>query len=152
MSEALACNREIASVFIRQILDRIGPQAGRVLLVGSDQIELLIALASCGFAEVTCRSAQAGPGIAERSADVVLAPTLYHQHEYAASLRRIERALRPGGMLIVGISSSPLKMRGRQIRKLLVQRGFAFVSADLEVGGLQMLCCRKVTPAMAAAA
>ena len=143
MSTREACDRGVASLLVQQILASVGAtRTDRVILVGCEQIELLIELAHRGFADVLCRSARGGPSIGDKSADIVVAPNLDREGECTAALLRMERALRPNGVLLLGIGSPPLKTQ--QIRKFLSQRGFALLHTDLVVGDLQLLSCRKV--------
>jgi hypothetical protein len=116
-----------------------------VVVVGCEQIELLIELAHRGFADLTCRSALGGPSIATSSADIVVAPALDRERQLAAALVRIERALRPGGVLFLGISGRPFKTEKQQIEKFLRQHGFAFVRTDVAAGDLHLLSCRKTS-------
>ena len=57
-----SCNREIASLFAKEIINIVGrKRTDRLILVGCEHIELLVALAHHGFVDVACCTALIGP-------------------------------------------------------------------------------------------
>jgi hypothetical protein len=116
----------------------------RIILIGCEHIELLIQLAHTGFADVTCRSALAGPNAGEMSADIIIAPAVDRETELAAVLSRMGRSLRPDGVLILGTDATPFTNRTRQLQRLLIQHRFTFARKVVAPAHLTLLCCRKL--------
>jgi len=130
----------------------IGPvRTGRVLLIGSAWIDLLIELVHQGFAEVTCQAASAGPSFGEMSADIVIVPACDRVPEFGAALSRLSRVLQPGGILIVSTFSASRTLL-RRVRSLLGGFGFSFVREYTDHTGRPVLCCRKLAVSQAQAA
>jgi hypothetical protein len=137
------CNREIASLFAQATINLVGSKrTDRITLVGREHIELLIQLAHCGFVDVMCRDALAGPNTGEMSADLIIAPGADRGPQLAALLSRLEHGLNPDGVLLLGAGEG-LSTRLRQIRKLLIERGFHYVDSYMKPTDIHLLCCRK---------
>ena len=120
-----------------------GRRIDRVIVVGCQQIELLVQLAHRGFADVTCRAALAGPNAGEMSADLIIVLAVDHEPRLTSLLSRVLRCLRPGGLLLLCTSVSPFTTRVRQTQKVLRQSGFA-IDHRHELSGLHVLCCHKI--------
>ena len=151
MSTQSACNRATASLIVRDVLSHGAASRDRVVVVGSDQIEVVVELAHHGFDEVACQSAQAGPGLGNETADIIIAPALDRDPSCIAALERFERALKPNGLLFLGAGGA-LSPRLRQIRNFLKQRGFTFTRAHFDAVDFGVYCCRKTAAAEARAA
>jgi hypothetical protein len=144
LSNGTGCSRETASLFGREIVKLTGGVGEpRVLLVGPEHIELLVELLNRGFVDVSCRNL-AGPNAGELSADIIIAPEIGSEPELVKGGRSLQRALRPGGILLVGIPSSTSTLRDRLLRKLLREAGFALVRTQLPSTAIDVLCCRRV--------
>ena len=145
MSTRPVGTREIASIFTEQVLKLAGRErTERVIIVGREHIELLIQLAQVGFVAVTCRDALGGPNAGELTADIMVAPAVDRQQKWTALLPRLERGLRPDGVLLLGTAGAGLTTQARHIRRFLIQRGFAFVPLHSERTDVHVLSCRKV--------
>jgi hypothetical protein len=151
LSTRQGCSRETASLLAQHIMKLVGRiRTDRVIVVGCEHIELLIQLARQGFAEVTCLATMAAPNAGEMSADIIIAPAVDREPELAAVLSRLERGLRPDGVLFLSTAGS-LTTRMRQIQALLIQHGFAFVLTHLKPSDIHQWYCRKI-PALPAQA
>jgi len=145
LSTRPVCTRKIASIFTEQVLKLAGRErTERVIVVGREHIELLIQLAQLGFVDVTCRDALRGPNAGEMAADIMVAPAVNREPKWTALLSRLERGLRPNGVLLLGIAGAGLTIQARHIRRFLLQRGFALVPVHPGRADLHVLCCRKV--------
>jgi hypothetical protein len=137
-------SHEAASSLAEEITRLVdGRRIDRVIVVGCQQIELLVQLAHRGFADVTCRAGLAGPNAGELSADLIIVPAVDHEPRLTLLLSRVVRGLRPEGLLLLCIGASPFTTRVRQTRKALRQSGFEIVQRQ-EPSGLHVLCCRKI--------
>lgn len=153
LSTRQGCSCEIASLVAQEITKLVGSKrSDRVMIVGCEHIELLIQLAHQGFVDVTCRAALAGPNAGEMPADIIVAPAVHREPKLAALLSRLERGLRPDGVLLLGTAGAGLTTQVRQIRRFLIQHGFTFVRMHLEPADVHILCCRKVPALQAQAA
>ena len=121
-----------------------GRRIDRVIVVGCQQIELLVQLAHRGFADVTCRAGLAGPNAGELSADLIIVPAIDREPRLTLLLSRLVRGLRPDGLLLLCTGASPFTARLQQTQKILRQNGFAIVRRQLEPATLQVLYCRKI--------
>jgi hypothetical protein len=121
------------------------------VVVGSDQIEVVVELAHQGFDEVACQSTQTGPSLGDETADIIIAPALDRDPLCIAALERLKRALKPNGLLFLGTGGA-LSPRLQRIRNFLKQRGFAFTRVHFDAVDLAVYRCRKTAAAKARAA
>jgi hypothetical protein len=147
------CNHEAASLFAETIMELVDRRrTDHVIVVGAQNIELVVQLARHGFLDVTCRSMLTGPTVGTRSAGIIIVPGVDRVPEWPAVVPRLARALRPGGVLVLRWSGSSSAVRLRQLQKLLSQHGFSFIRKHLEGLDLDVLCCRKAAAFAAEAA
>jgi hypothetical protein len=151
LSTQCACDRATASLIVQDVLSCGAKPRDRVMVVGYDQIEVVVELAHHGFDEVTCQSTQIGLGLGNETADIIIAPALDRDPSCMTALERLERALNPNGLLFLGTSGA-LSPRLQRIRKFLKQRGFAFTRTHFDAVDLAVHRCRKTAAAVARAA
>jgi hypothetical protein len=153
LSGCQVCSRETASLLADEIIKLVGRcRTERVILVGCQNIELLVQLAHGGFLDVTCRSALNGPNAGEMSADIIIVPAVDRQRELPMVLSRLSRSLCSGGIILLSTSSSQSETCLRRIQRVLRQHGFEIVGRHHESGDFDVLCGRKVPLARAKAA
>jgi hypothetical protein len=145
MSKKEACSCDTALFFAEEISRLVAePKTARVVLVGSEHIELLLQLAHRDFGDVTCCAALAGPSLGASSADIIVAPAIDREQQLRAFLCRLQRALRPDGVLLLGTAASRSTMRAR-LHKLLAENGLAFVRKHIGEAHLYLLHCRNAS-------
>jgi hypothetical protein len=125
-------------------------QTDSVTLIGCEQIELVLELATRGFLDVTCRRPTGGPA-GEKSADIIVAPGIGSQQELTEMLPRLSRALRPDGALLIGTADRLPSPFNHRTYEFLAEHGFAIARAA-RPDGLTVLCCRKYPMSQAQAA
>ena len=124
----------------------------RVIIVGSDQLKLLIALLRCGFAKVDCLSAICGPHPPRGEADIVIAPDVRSVTELHNVLHRFACTLRPRGVLLMHAADVDFHSE-RRIRQMFLNAGFAALERLPCHDGIGHLWCARNQPvAMARAA
>ena len=142
-----------ASRFVEELITLAGAKpTDRIIVAGCEHIEVLIALARCGFVEATCRTAVSGPSAGEASADLIIAPTVHSEAELLAILSRLSRGSRAGGALLFGTAGSPSAAWQKRRPKLLARHGFVFVREHNGSAAPRILCCRKLPKWQARAA
>jgi hypothetical protein len=140
MSTVSACGRETAARLAQHLIASTGAKpADRVAIVGREQIELLVALASRGFMEVTC--ADSGPAAGKDPVDVLIAPAVKSEADLGEVLACWGATLRCGGTLLIGSDAAP------RLRNVLDRQGFAVTRAAYNI-----LRCRKLAALEARAA
>jgi hypothetical protein len=137
--------RDVASHLVKELITLAGARpTERVIVVGCEHIEVLIALAQRGFIEVACRTAASGPNAGEAPADLLVAPTVRSEAELLVILSRLNCCLRPGAALLFGTAGSLPAAWRKRLPKLLRQRGFVLVRRHIGSSGLHFLYCRKL--------
>jgi len=133
--------------FVRSLVDQVialtgAKAADRVLIVGREQIDLLIEFAHHGFKDAACLAAEGGSIAAEPTVDLALAPAVHSESELAAALSKMRRTLDADGTLVIATSdlSQPWE---QHLKALLMPKGFAFFRSVHRPDGGDMLCCRK---------
>jgi hypothetical protein len=127
--------------------------ADKVIIAGTDQLELLIALLRQGCSNIDCRSPECGPHPRAGAMDVVIAPAVRSEAELRHTLHRFGFVLRPRGVFMV-LEASPHDMRNeRRLRQIFFEAGFAAVERVPSRSGFgQVWRAYKQTAAMAHAA
>jgi hypothetical protein len=146
MSTRRIRSRETASQLTEQLIKLAGAKpADRVIVVGCEQIEMLVELVGRGFVAVTCRSAMGGPNAEVASADLVVAPCVHSEPELLAIVSRLSRGLRPGGALLFGTADLRPATWKRCLPRLLTRHGFVLVRKHIESADVHILCCPKLS-------
>lgn len=127
-------------------------RAGKVIIVGQDRIDLLLALFERGFTSVDCLSAVCGPRPRRASTDVVLAPAVRSECDLQQTLHRFGGALRPHGVLVVREAVTGAIARDCRLRQLFLEAGFAAVERRPARGGGCLWCAFRDAASLARAA
>jgi hypothetical protein len=125
--------------------------SAKVIIVGSGQLDLLIALLRRGFANVDCLSPDGGPHPPKGETDLVIA-AVRTDVELQHVLRRFGGVLHSGGRLLMHVAALDFRNE-RRVRELLLHAGFAALERLPSRGGQGHLwCARRQGIAMARAA
>ena len=120
----------------------------RITIVGSGQIELLVALVRRGFANVACRAAGTALPPARGEADILLAPTVEGEADLRCIVRQFGASLAAHGALVIRANDSA-GLGGRRVRQIFLNAGFDAVE---RLPGGRFWCARKQAASLASAA
>ena len=146
MSSSRSRNVELARQFAnRAVALASASPDDKVLIFGSEQIDLLVELATRGFVDVACSclSACGAPSIvAERLADIVLAPDVRDEAGLCLLLSKAQRVLAPDGVVVVRIAHSCLPA---WLHEDLTAQGFTLVQTEVTPYGAAVLLRRVIS-------
>jgi len=124
-----------------------------VVVIGSGQIELLLAFLHQGFSNVDCLSSARGPRPQPDTADIVIAPDVTCEAALLPILQRFTGTLRRHGVFIVRFAKPLAVGVERQLRRSFFEAGFAAVERfPARDGSGHIWCAYKQTAAVAKAA
>lgn len=94
---------------LMRLIDRLTARARamrteKITILGSGEIDLMLALARLGYADVTCRDVARTPHIPTEAADLVIAPSVKDDAELETAVAEAKRTLRPGGVFLARVS------------------------------------------------
>lgn len=125
----------------------------KVIIVGAEQLDLLLALLRRGFTDVDCLSAGCGPHPQRDGSDILIAPAVRSESELLHILQRFGCTLRPRGVIIVHEAASAGICNDCRLRQMFLEAGFAAVERQPSRGGTGHLWrAYKETAAIARAA
>lgn len=105
----------------------------RIMIAGSNQLDLLIGLCERGFDNVGCRAAQCGPHLAGEPADLLLLPGVTSEAQLLAVLKWLGPELSPDGVILVcGCMLSGPKQR--DLRRVLAAQSYVVEQHSTDVG------------------
>jgi hypothetical protein len=106
----------------------------RITIVGANQFELLITFLQRGFDDVACVSSMRSVSPRRAAADIVIAPALESEKALEDFLRCLNRALGPGGTVVVRLSEAAAILNQQQLLLVFLKSGFAAVERVAGVG------------------
>jgi len=144
-------DRRFASGIVEQLVrSGLATPTSRVLVIGCEHIELVIALAHRGFTEVTCQATACGPSTGEPPADLVIIPKVRSNSDVITVLSQAKR-WGPKTVFVFGAARSAFPTMRQALKRQLVRAEFLFSEEETR-RGLRLLCARKVPPLQAQAA
>ena len=142
--EPRGCERALAQELISASHAR---PADNVTIAGTEHLEILIELIRHGCSHALCRSAEHGPHIAAPPSDILIAPNLKDETELCNVLKRLGGDLRPRGVLVFSCAQTGSSLSDRNLRRVLIERGFATVERIAGQGDVGTLWCAYKQPA-----
>lgn len=126
--------------------------SAKIIIVGAEQIDLLLAFLRRDFACVECVSAASGPNPQRDGADVVVASAVRSEPDLLHILKRFGGTLSPHGALVIGEASASIG-DDKRLRRILLEAGFGAVERHPSCSGFERLwCAYKQDAALARAA
>ena len=121
--------------------------ADNVTIAGTQHLEILIELIRHGVCHAQCCTVDHGPHTAMPPADILIAPNVRSDVELSNLLDRLGSELRPRGVLVFCCAPSDSVARDRNLRRVLIERGFATVERTAAHGDVGALWCAHKQPA-----
>lgn len=121
-------------------------RAEKITILGSGEIDLMLALARLGYVDVTCRNVSGVPHIAIEAADIVIAPSVEDGADLEAAATEAGRTLKPGGVFLLRVSKAATRAKLAEP----AWRGFDVVAQHEDGPAHLLIRCLKSAQARAA--
>ena len=127
------------------------PPSAKIIIVGSGQLDLLVAFLRRGYANVDCLSGDCGPHPPTGETDLVIT-AVRSEAELRHILRRFGSVLHSGGRILLHLAAIDFRNE-RRVRELFLNMGFAALERlPSRSGQGHLWCALRRGAAMARAA